>query len=170
MSNITRYRADDFPIRVTIKDANGNALDITGCTFLLTVSEEADPSDAVEEIFSAVGTIIAPASSGVVEFSPPGTSVVGVFYFDIQMTDSLGKIKTIDKGQYTILQDITKSDEEFEWTPNETPSDGAPFVPFSNSESLYLLNGNDLTGAFTYETRDTRRVIRDSFERTGIYD
>ena len=70
---ITRYRADDHPIRVNLS-SGGVPLDITGCTFILTVSASELPDDASGEIFSVAGSIVAPASGGVVEFDPPGTT------------------------------------------------------------------------------------------------
>jgi len=34
---------------------------------------------------------------------------VGSFYFDIQITDALGRKRTVKYGSYVLTQDITKS-------------------------------------------------------------
>jgi hypothetical protein len=49
-------------------------------------------------------------SSGIVEFSPTASQAnqVGNFYYDIQMTDSNGKIRTVMLDEYSYTQDITK--------------------------------------------------------------
>jgi hypothetical protein len=104
---IKRRRADTAPVRVEVVDHRNDAADITGASFLLTVNSEQYPTDTSNQLFQASGSII-DAAGGIVDFPIPGTSAVGDYYYDVQMTDNLGKIETVAAGRYTITQDITK--------------------------------------------------------------
>lgn len=107
---ITRYRGDTAPDQFTIQ-RDGVALDITGCTFKLTVNSEKDPTSTSTQLFSLTGTITS-AVAGQVEFAPNGTQAdqtPGDYYYDVQMTDTTGAIRTADKGRYRFKQDITKT-------------------------------------------------------------
>ena len=163
MSNITRYRADDYPERATIR-FGGVPIDLTGCSFLMTVNRVAKPADTSDQVFQSVGEIVVPASNGQVEFPIAGTTDPGEYFFDMEMTDTNGKVKTFKDGEYLVLQDITKGDEEFEWTPDEAPADGAS-VPADGTDGL-LYFGYDFPapGDITYQTRDARRVVRSTLE------
>ena len=52
----------------------------------------------------------------------------------------------------------TNLDEEFVWTPPTAPDDKSPVV-YDGSEHLWIYK-SDTRPSLTYETRDTRRVIR----------
>lgn len=43
-----------------------------------------------------------------ISFEDTDVDFVGSNYYDIQFKDSTGKIATLDKGSWTMLQDITK--------------------------------------------------------------
>ena len=110
MSSITRYRGDTAPDRFTIT-SEGIPVDITGCTFKLTVNSERDPTDATNQLFTVNG-VITSAPAGNVDFSPTAlqTDIApGRYYYDVQMTDATTAIRTVQKGSYRIVQDITKS-------------------------------------------------------------
>ena len=104
---IERVRGDTYPLKITVKDkGTGLALDITGNTFLLTVSPEMKPEIA-NNTFQTAGSIT-DAVNGKVEF--PFASTVAVAddeFFDIQMTAAT-VITTILQGTMRITQDITK--------------------------------------------------------------
>ena len=111
MSDLKRYRgdtaADEFRIR---NESTGAALDISGYTFVLTVSTLENPPDSTAELYSIVGAIT-DAANGVVEFAPSAAQAdqkPTTYYYDVQMTTAGGKIKTIAKGKYIYTQDITK--------------------------------------------------------------
>jgi hypothetical protein len=111
MTDINRYRQDTYADEWVIRsDETGLPIDITECSFVLTVSSQQNPTSETGQLFQIVGTIIN-GSAGRVEFAPDSEDVetVGVFYYDLQMTDGNDRIRTIDKGKYTITQDITKS-------------------------------------------------------------
>ncbi len=107
---IERKRGDTRPIRRQIKSkATGNAIDVTGWSFVLTVNTDRYPEDDTNEVFQITGTLQAP-TDGIVYFSPSTEQAaeVGDFYFDIQATDDTGKVETIEHDIYQVRQDITK--------------------------------------------------------------
>lgn len=107
---IERKRGDTRPIRRQIKSkATGNAIDVTGWSFLLTVSTEKYPDDDTSQVFQIAGTI-QNAADGIVYFTPSTEQAaeVGELYFDIQATDDSGKVETIEHDVYQVKQDITK--------------------------------------------------------------
>lgn len=158
MSDIIRKRGDTRRIQKTVRE-NGVAIDISGWTFTLTINREEDPSDASEEVAQLIGVIVV-AGDGTVKFTPTLTDVdwVGTYFYDIEAIDADGGVSTLDKGRWVNTQDITKSDEEFIWTPSLTPNDGDPVVV--DATEFWRLTTFNAGDALTYETRDTRRVIR----------
>lgn len=103
-------RGDSDAKGFIIQNALDVAIDITGFTFKLTVSEDKDPTDQVNEQFTIVG-IITLATAGTVSFAPTITDTditPGIYFYDIEQTDVAGKIKTVIKGRVRIIQDITK--------------------------------------------------------------
>jgi hypothetical protein len=112
MTNITRVRGDTYPDRIRIKDADGNAVDITGWTFTLTINRVQKPVDVSTQVVQTAGTIIAPATDGVVEFAWDDTKAnqsPGTYYYDIQIIDGATKRRTPVLANYIFVQDITKS-------------------------------------------------------------
>jgi hypothetical protein len=111
MTDITRKRGDTYADQWVIKDtATGQALDITGCTFILTVDSRKEPADESTKQYSLTGSIVGAPTAGRVEFAPSPTQAdrVGAYYFDMQMTDAAGRKRTLDAGKYRYTQDITK--------------------------------------------------------------
>lgn len=109
-TTITRYRGDTVADEFTIKDADAVVVDITGCSFIMTLDTLKTPPDNTTKVYEMTGTITN-ATGGVVEFSPTSlqaNQTPGKFYFDIQMTDAGGKVQTIMVGTYIYKQDITK--------------------------------------------------------------
>lgn len=107
---ITRTRGDTAPDSFTVTNAKTRAaVNLTGCSFKMTISTVPDPVDNTTQVYQVDGVINAPAT-GIVEFSPTAAQAnqVGYFYYDIQMTDSYGRILTLDKDVYLFTQDITK--------------------------------------------------------------
>lgn len=160
VSDISRVRGDTYRIRRTVK-ASGAVVDITDWTFLLTINRVAKPVDASDQIAQIAGVIF-DATSGVVDFTPSeaDVDVAGSYFYDIEAIDAGGETTTPGKGQFIISQDITKSDEEFEWTPDEAPNDDdvADLDGTVDIQGFTFLEAMVLDA--TYQTRDTRRVIR----------
>lgn len=120
---ICRFRGDTKPVsrRITDPNASPTAIDLVGYTFLLTVNTEKDPDLSVspilgQELFQIIGVIRSPGGLGIVDFpydqsSPNPSQIVapGGYFYDIEMIDVGGVVRTIAKGKYTIKQDITKN-------------------------------------------------------------
>ena len=107
---VERTRGDTAPDVFTITFARTRGVvNLSGCTFKLTVSSEPDPVDSSAQAYQLDGVVTDPAS-GRVEFAPTASQAdrVGYFYFDVQMTDSYGLVRTMVKDVYLYKQDITK--------------------------------------------------------------
>lgn len=105
---ITRFRGDTYPDNFTIK-TNGSPVDITGFSFILTLSNKENPT--TESPVYSINGVIENASSGIVSFSPTTENANqpnGVYYYDVEMTDGDGKKRTLVKSTYTYNQDISK--------------------------------------------------------------
>ena len=108
--DITRYRGDTAADEITVQTSAGAAVDVAGFTFVMTVSSLENPPDGTSELYNITGTITG-AAAGQVEFVPSALQAdqkPATYYYDIQMTDAGGRIKTIAKGAYVYTQDITK--------------------------------------------------------------
>jgi hypothetical protein len=110
MTQITRTRGDTVPDKFTVSNnATGEIVNLAACSFKMTVSTDPNPIDESTQVYQLDG-VIADSSTGVVEFTPTAEQAnqVGYFYYDIQMTDSYGRILTLVKDTYVYTQDITK--------------------------------------------------------------
>lgn len=109
--NFVRKRGDTYSFTVSLRDAAGAALDITGASFLLTIDPSPTPENAAANVAQLAGTIVGAPTLGQVRFDPTAPSVAtpGVYFFDVQMTDAGARVRTILAGQWTVEQDITKT-------------------------------------------------------------
>lgn len=108
---ITMYRGDSYPITLTLADkTSGSAIDLTGCTLLMTVDSLDAPPDDTTKLFEVAGVLDADPSTGKVTFTPltTDTATVGAYFYDVQLTDADGNIRTVVKSTFTVSQDITK--------------------------------------------------------------
>lgn len=107
-----RRRGDTYAeVFVLTNATTGLPINITSHTFKLTVNAEKKPVDAVNQVFQLIGTIL-DAPNGKVEFAPNGTQAanVGTFYYDLEMTDAAGRVRTVIAGyKWKVEQDITKT-------------------------------------------------------------
>lgn len=110
MTDIERFRGDTAADEWTIQNSSGVAIDIAGFTFILTVNSVKNPPDNTTELYNLSGSIT-DALNGVVEFTPSAVQAdqkPATYYYDVQMTDTGARIKTIDNGEYVYKQDVTK--------------------------------------------------------------
>ena len=112
MVAITRKRGDTYAEEIIVKSkTTGLPVNITGYTFKLTVDPKKDPLTADNNLFSITGTILNP-TAGTVEFAPSALQAdqtPGVYFYDIQMVDGAGRIRTIALDKWVVVQDITKT-------------------------------------------------------------
>jgi hypothetical protein len=109
MSDITRRRGDTYADKFTIADSAGAPVNITGCTFKMTLDTRPEPTDDTTKVYQLTG-VITDATNGIVEFAPTSMQAnqLGFFYYDVQMTDAVGRVRTIVVAKYAYMQDITK--------------------------------------------------------------
>jgi len=104
-------RGDTMAFQFAITTSAGAAVDITGFSFLLTVDPSEEPVDNSNNLFQLVG-VITNGPGGIVEFSMStleANQTPNVYFYDLEMTDGGGKIRTVVKGKFEFKQDITKS-------------------------------------------------------------
>lgn len=110
MTDITRKRGDTYSEVFSLTStATRKPLNLTGYSFKLTVDENKAPADASTKLFEIAGTIL-DAAGGKVEFAPsaPQADHVGSYFYDVQMIDGAGRIRTVVTGKFKFVQDITK--------------------------------------------------------------
>jgi hypothetical protein len=118
--DIERRRGDTKDISIRLKDSDGNILDVTGYTALLTLNTskapdpDASPEDGSLQIFQATGTPNSPGTDGILRFDMAafgGSPYVPVatYFYDVQVTDAAGEIITPLIGKFKVVQDITKN-------------------------------------------------------------
>lgn len=108
---IERKRGDtEADVFIVRKVRTGVPVNISGCTFVLTLDPEQFPADATNNLYAITGTIL-DAAAGTVEFAPSAGQAdrVGAFFYDVQMTRSNGRKLTVAAGPYTYIQDIGKA-------------------------------------------------------------
>ena len=148
---ITRTRGDTYPFTVTFVDDDGAVIDLTGASFVLTVNAEEDPTATQLPEFSLVGVVNDPLD-GTIEFtmSEADADRFGLFYYDIQMTDVQGYVRTMMRGTFEMRQDITKN--EYFWT-----AEGKTAVDGTDGIWLILSTAED---TWEYAMRDGVPVLR----------
>lgn len=109
MTIITRKRGDTYPIEILVTSED-LPLDVTGCTFKLTVDPSKAPTADTNNIIALTGTLVI-GETGRVDFAFTDEQAdnLGKYYYDVQMTDGDGKIRTIMADKFVWVQDITKA-------------------------------------------------------------
>jgi hypothetical protein len=112
IADITRFRGDTAPDQFILKNSAGAVVDIsTGYSFVFTLNREENPSDTVNQVYTLAG-VVTNGPAGLFEFRPTSGNVnlpAAMYFYDVQVVDPLGYIKTIEKGAYEFTQDISKS-------------------------------------------------------------
>jgi len=107
--DITIKRGDTRRHIFTIKDADGNVVDISGwSSFTLAVTSDKDPVNTDNEMGVIAGALITDGTDGRVGFTPTGNWDVGKYFYDAQAIDSNSEKITFVEGKYTIDQDRNK--------------------------------------------------------------
>ena len=109
--DLCRSRGDTFPMQFTVKREDGTVVDVTGIDFLMTVDPDPDPIVSGNNLFQLVG-VVTNGPAGIVRFTPSNAQMdqdPDTYFYDIQMTDTGGTIRTVSAGKFKIVQDITKN-------------------------------------------------------------
>ncbi len=106
---ITRTRGDTYADEFVIRDKETwEPVNLAGCQFKLTVDSMPSPTDTATMKYQLTG-VVTPLE-GKVLCAPTASqaNLVGTYYFDLEMTDATGKVRTVVNGTYIYTQDITK--------------------------------------------------------------
>jgi hypothetical protein len=108
MADIIRKRGDTYPIEFIVT-GNGVPIDISTASFVLTVDPSRAPTSAATNLFALTG-VVTNGPAGAVKFTPTPSQVdrVGNFFYDVQMVDGTGAIRTVQAAKFNLAQDITK--------------------------------------------------------------
>lgn len=111
MANIERTRGDTVPFSVTfLSFVGGTPVDLTGYSVILTVDPSEAPPNSSNNIMQLVASIPAP-TTGEAIFKPSAFDAdhVGVYFYDVQITDINGDRFTPVSARFRLKQDISKS-------------------------------------------------------------
>lgn len=100
---------DDKSFNLTIRDAQGNPLDITGWTVFVTVKEDTSETDANALISKDITSHDDP-SAGKTSFtftSSETDGITGTKEYDVQTKDTANDISTVLRGEVTFSSDVT---------------------------------------------------------------
>lgn len=106
---ISIIRRDDTDIQVTVKNDEGNAIDITGYTVYFTVKENSNDSDD-DAIITKNITSHSNPSAGITSISLDKTETdieEGDYLYDFQIKDTDGNISSTERGTFSVVNDIT---------------------------------------------------------------
>lgn len=107
---ITRTRGDTYPEKFVINFADtGMPVNLSGCSAKFTVNSNKNPISNSTQVWQVIGEI-PNVENGVIFFpiTEQQADVLGVFYFDVEFTDSYGWKYTLVKDTISFEQDITK--------------------------------------------------------------
>lgn len=120
MSNtITIARGDTKTFEVTVTDANGDAVNLTGYKIFFTVRERGSlitlttNSDTDAVIYKVIDSFASPAS-GICEINLTDTDTEvepKKYVYDIQIIDDGGGISTAVIDDFIVLADVTRENE-----------------------------------------------------------
>lgn len=106
---IERKRGDTYADEFTLTDKQTwEPVNLSGCSFLLTVDERPKPTNDLTRRYQLTGDVLPLEGKVLCAPTPEEADLVGTFYYDLQMTDATGRIRTVASGPYIYLQDITK--------------------------------------------------------------
>ena len=103
------YQGDTVTYTVTVKDSAGDAYDLGGFTPKFTVKTTTDVADD-DATISKEGSVTGDGSTGIftVPLTNSDTDVTpGSYVYDFQIDDGSSIVKTILKGTFNILTDVT---------------------------------------------------------------
>lgn len=109
--NLSIDQGDDETLAITRQDADGNAIDISGYTYWLTVKADINDSDADAEVQKQVTTHV-DAANGRTDITLTASDtepLAGNYHYDIQEKTNAGNINTLMHGTLTVREDVTEA-------------------------------------------------------------
>ena len=107
--DITHTRGDTFVRNLHLANSVGTAINLTGATIVFTIRKDFTDASALVSSTAVIATpesgdAVVTVSAAAMKLALP---LVGTYYYDFQLTDSLGVISTIVKGNFFNSYDVT---------------------------------------------------------------
>lgn len=108
-NKLTIIRGDSVTLPVTFKNSDGSAINLTGSTVFFTVKASDSDSDDNAKIKKSVTVHTSPTEGKTtIELSTTDTNLsAGIYLYDIQIVDSLGKVSSVRADKLEVIKDIT---------------------------------------------------------------
>lgn len=111
MEPIDAIRGDSRNIRVAFQQNDGTAYNITGGKVFFTVSRVGAPVNDSAAVISKLVTTHTDATAGetTISLTPSDTNITpGVYWYDVQLVDTLGNVLSKGKQRFVVISDITR--------------------------------------------------------------
>jgi hypothetical protein len=107
--DLTWTRGDSGRLDVTVKESDGTAYDLTGCTLFLTVKNALTDADSAAGVIRKEVTSHDNAAGGLSHFDLLTTdnATAATRFYDVQLKTSDAKIYTLFGGLWKVLSDVT---------------------------------------------------------------
>lgn len=107
---LERVRGDTKPFKIRLTDVDtGGYLDVAGYAAKWSINSDKNPTTTDDQVFTATGVPVNPTTDGIIEFAVAAFDITpGTYFYDVEVTDSAGKLDTIIKSKIKIIQDISK--------------------------------------------------------------
>lgn len=109
---IERHQGNTKRIRRKVVDKDtGEAIDVTGHIFVLTVNSDEDPLNTDNQQF-AITAIHENSVAGLIYFPYTSTEAdiaTGTYYYDIEWTDQNTETETLEDGTYVVCARINQT-------------------------------------------------------------
>jgi len=106
--NFTMWSGDTKVIEVTITDASGNAVNLTGATISYVLQRSVGSTVTISKT-TASGISITDASGGVFQITLDASDTARLsgssYYHECQITDTSGNVSTVFTGTVTMKED-----------------------------------------------------------------
>lgn len=116
----TLIRGDDRKVSITVRNAAGQPIDLSGCKVYFTLNLSDNPANDASAGISKSTTTHVDAVTGLPSATAGKTTITlthtemedvapGVYWFDAQVRDAFGQIVSKQKARITVEADITRS-------------------------------------------------------------
>lgn len=110
--NLTIIRGDTVSITFTLTDENGDPVNLTGSTVYFTAKKQIDDdaADAKAVISKDVTSHSDPVNGEtIINLTSSDTDIdLGIYFYDIQIKDSINNITSLPVKQLKVVEDVTR--------------------------------------------------------------
>lgn len=109
LQNFRAVSGDNITVGVTVTDADGAAVDLTGATIRWSARKLGEAANAIEKSSGAGEVELTDPTAGEfeVELEPADTDdLEGVFQHESEITDVAGRVTTVAIGAMTLTEDV----------------------------------------------------------------